>query len=344
MLPSFFESRFFSSRYAIPGFRFRRFGLHLPGLFAQQRRAGALLNAYRLGRPSVNISAYGRRTRRVFFFRRRLKNTFDRSYNNTELSRTAQGRVFFPRRAAQPTRLWSTSWFTSTPARLGLNTVPFLFLFPVHDYLSSFSARWVLEFRRKVTRFLRVDFKKTVIQYNLKPILFRKAWLLGNRSVFWSSTELWRFSRFSYPNYRPALGSPLVGTSLPFNPVVLRKQSVFRLSFRRMPTVWVSKITQRTLTPIRREFNYLYFKKPLRYQHRLTVLITRYYRFRVLEYLTLVEFSFLNVVLRSRFIVLRTVAAAFIRRGWFLVNGIVTTAETHLVAPLDIIQLTPTTT
>ena len=124
---------------------------------------------------------------------------------------------------------------------------------------------------------------------------------------------------------------------------MLRKQSFFRLRSRRMPVVWASKITQRTLTPVRREFNYLYFKKPLRYQHRLTVLIARYYRFRVLEYLTLVEFSFLNTILRSRFVVLRTVALSFIRQGWFLVNGIVTTSEAYIVAPLDTIQLTPTT-
>ena len=110
-----------------------------------------------------------------------------------------------------------------------------------------------------------------------------------------------------------------------------------------MPVVWASKVTQRTLTPVRREFNYLYFKKPLKYQYRLTVLIARYYRFRVLEYLTLVEFSFLNVVLRSRFVVLRTVALLFIRRGWFLVNGAVTTAADCLIAPLDVLQLTPTT-
>lgn len=124
---------------------------------------------------------------------------------------------------------------------------------------------------------------------------------------------------------------------------MLRKQSLFRLSFRRMPIVWASKITQRTLTPARREFNYLYFRKPIRYQHRLTVLVARYYRFRVLEYLTLVEFSFLNMILRSRFVVLRTVAVAFIRQGWFLVNGVAVTTEAYLIAPLDVIQLTPTT-
>lgn len=118
-----------------------------------------------------------------------------------------------------------------------------------------------------------------------------------------------------YLNYRPALGSPSVGNAVPLNSVGLRKQTLSYLSFRRMPVVWASKVTQRTLTPIRREFNYLYFKKPLKYQYRLTVLIARYYRFRVLEYLTLVEFSFLNVVLRSRFVVLRTVALLFIRRG-----------------------------
>lgn len=138
---------------------------------------------YRLGRSSIRRSTYGRRTGRIFFFRRRVANTLDRVYNSIEFPGTVRRAVFFPNRATQPTRLWSTSWFTSVPARLGLNTVPFLFIAPFCGYLSFFSTNWVLEFRRKVTRFLRVDFKKTVIQYNLKPILFRKAWLLGNRSV-----------------------------------------------------------------------------------------------------------------------------------------------------------------
>lgn len=182
-LPSFFTSRFFSSRYAVPGFRFRRFGLHLPSLFTRCRRLGILLSAYRLGRPVVRVPTYGYRTRRVFFFRRRLFSGIDRVYSKLSLTNSHRCAVFFPTQAAQSTQLWSTSWFTSSPTRLNLNTIPFLLLAPLHNCLSFFSTSWVLEFRRKVTRFLRVDFKKTVIQYNLKPILFRKTWLLGNRSV-----------------------------------------------------------------------------------------------------------------------------------------------------------------
>nr|YP_011027864.1 ribosomal protein S4 [Euplotes cristatus]UPM52074.1 ribosomal protein S4 [Euplotes cristatus] len=342
-LPSFFSSRSFSLRYQVFSFRFRRFGLHLPSVLTSQRRVGALLSTTRLGRPTVRISARGRRTTRVFFFRRRMSSFADRVYNNAAVPRTTQRVLFFSNRPTRPTRLWSTSWFTSAPTRLGLNTVPFLFLAPLRGYLSFFGTNWVLEFRRKVTRFLRIDFKRTVIQYNLKPVLFRKAWLLGNRSILWNTTKLWRFSRLSYSKYRPALELLPLGKSVPTDSFVFRKQFLLRLRARRMPTVWASKITQRTLTPTRREFNYLYYKKPLRYQHRLTVLIARYYRFRVLEYLTLVEFSFVNVVLRSRFVVLRTIALSFIRRGWFLVNGTINTSEAFLVAPLDIIQLTPTT-
>lgn len=108
-----------------------------------------------------------------------------------------------------------------------------------------------------------------------------------------------------------------------------------------MLTLWVSKVMQRSLTPIRREFNALYYKKPLRYQHRLTALVLRYYRFRVLEFITTLEFSFINIVMRSRFVVLRSVALDFIARRWFLVNGIVTVDPTFIVAPLDVLQLTP---
>ena len=108
-LPSFFSSRFFSLRYGIPSFRFRRFGLHLPSLFTRGRRINTLLNTYRLGRLSAPISTYGRRTSRVFFFRRRVADTTNRAYKYLELPRTAQRTVFFPNRAVQSTRLWSTS-------------------------------------------------------------------------------------------------------------------------------------------------------------------------------------------------------------------------------------------
>lgn len=108
-----------------------------------------------------------------------------------------------------------------------------------------------------------------------------------------------------------------------------------------MLTLWVSKVTQRTLTPVRREFNNLYSQKPLRYQHRLTALILRYYRFRVLEFINTLEFSFINVVMRSRFIALRSTALDFISRRWFLINGIVATDPTLLISPLDVLQLTP---
>lgn len=187
---------------------------------------------------------------------------------------------------------------------------------PVHMSYSSYAAAWLLEFRRKVTRFLRLDFKRTVIQYNLRPVVFRDNWVLGNRALFWNQPSVVQFSKLGFARYRLARQDLLQrsGTRLP-DPLHTRKGALFRLRTRRMPVVWASKITQRTLTPSRREFNFLYFKKPLRYQHRLTVLIARYYRFRVVEYLTLVEFSLLNTVLRSRLVVLHEVALAFIRKG-----------------------------
>ena len=168
--------------------------------------------------------------------------------------------------------------------------------------------------------------------------------MLGNRALFSGESLTSRFNRLGLPKYRIAEHSLLqrLGRGLPHS-VRARKAFIFRLRTRRMPVIWASKITQRTLTPARREFNFLYFKKPLRYQHRLTALVTRYYRFRVIEYLTLVEFSLLNTVLRSRLVVLYDVALTFIHKGWFLVNGVVVTDPAYLLAPLDTLQLTPST-
>ena len=343
-LPSFFSTRFFTSRYRVFGFRFRRFGLQLPATLVRNRALLSLIYSSRIGNRVGTALSHFRRNTRFFFFRRRLTTHLGLVQNKKYSYPIPPHSLILPTRALVSSQPWTFSWFTSVPAQLGLNLVPFFFIASYDHYLSGFASVWLLEFRRQATRFLRIDFKRTVIKYNLKPILFRDSWVMGNRAMLWTPSEAWRLHRLGFKTYRLKKNTPLVNLVQRLRyPLEARKATLFRLRTRRMPVAWVSKITQRTLTPARREFNYLYFKKPLRYQHRLTVLVTRYYRFRVLEYLTLVEFSLLNAVMRSRLIVLYRVAMSFIFKGWLTVNGLVLSDPTYLVAPLDLLQLIPTT-
>nr|ACX30965.1 ribosomal protein S4 [Moneuplotes minuta] len=340
-LPSFREIRAFRLNYRTPRINHRRLNLVLLSLLNYHLPLVDYLPSQRsLVDTSLNNTSF-RRPSRVFFFKRNLHHVRAQVSRSSILNLQLGPVVKLTRNALTTSRLWTQSPFKTTPALYAHNTIPFFFLPTVLESRHTYITGWLREFKRKVTRFMKLDFKKTVIQYNLKPIYTRDLWLLGNRAPTQLINSIWSYNFFGFSPLRayPLEFCSNLSTSFRIND--LRKSYLHRLRTRRMLTLWVSKVTQRTLTPIRREFNNLYFQKPLRYQHRLTALILRYYRFRVLEFINVLEFSFINTVMRSRFITLRSTALDFISRRWFLLNGVVTTDPTLLVSPLDILHLTP---
>jgi len=101
---------------------------------------------------------------------------------------------------------------------------------------------------------------------------------------------------------------------------------------------WVSKITQKTLTPIRREFDILNRKK-LRYQYRLTVYILKYYRFKVLEVINKLEFNLTQILLRSKLLSNQKLAEFAIRKGLVFVNNLQIRTLKFSLQGGDVIQL-----
>nr|ACX31003.1 ribosomal protein S4 [Moneuplotes crassus] len=278
---------------------------------------------------------------RFFFFKRNLHHARIKLSRLTPYDHSLKFPIKLVRNSLTTSRLWTQSHFKLEKSRYTQNTLPFLFLSATLETKNTYISNWIHEFKRKVTRFMKLDFKKTVIQYNLKPLYTRDLWLLGNRTPHHLINNVWSYNFFGFSAARPYLLNNTSTLNSSFWATDKRKSYLYRFRSRRMLTLWVSKVTQRTLTPVRREFNSLYYRKPLRYQHRLTRLVLKYYRFRVLEFVNTLEFSFINVVMRSRFIVLRSVALDFIARRWFLVNSAVVTDPSYIIAPLDVLQLTP---
>lgn len=340
-LPSFYSVRLFRLRYLTNTLNYRRFSLPLAPLLNLYSPMFSFLSLLRLPLNSSLGYRKFRRPGRVFFFKRNLFRKYTRVGRSTTNFTVRNNPLRVSRTSLQSSNLWTQSLFRATPSYHTYNLVPFFFLSSRHGSTHSYSTYWIREFRQKVTRFMKLDFKKTVIQYNLKPLYQQSFWLLGNRTPDRLVQNVWSYNFLGFSLFRVyGLGSaPNINTD--FLVADTRRSYLYRLRTKRMLTLWVSKVMQRSLTPIRREFNTLHYRKPLRYQHRLTALVLRYYRFRVLEFITALEFSFINVIMRSRFVVLRSVALDFIARRWFLINGVVTTDPSFLVAPLDILQLTP---
>nr|YP_011027900.1 ribosomal protein S4 [Euplotes vannus]UPM52110.1 ribosomal protein S4 [Euplotes vannus] len=340
-LPNFREVHTFRLRYGTLRINHKRLNLLILSLLNYYPPLVDYLATQRLSVNVILNNTNFRRPNRVFFFKRNLHHVRAQVLRSRTLNLQAKPIIKITRSALVTSQLWTQSSFKTTPALHTHNTTPFFFLPTVTEPHHTYITSWLREFKSKVTRFMKLDFKKTVIQYNLKPMYTRDLWLLGNRTPTQLVHNVWSYNFFGFS---PFMAYPLelcsnLSTSFRVND--LRKSYLYRLRTRRMLTLWVSKVTQRTLTPVRREFNSLYFQKPLRYQHRLTALILRYYRFRVIEFINTLEFSFINVVMRSRFITLRPTALDFISRRWFLINGIVTTDPALLISPLDVIHLTP---
>ena len=335
-IPGYRLVRFFKNRYRLLVFNYRRFGLTLLSLFYIVRPLGVFLARFRslptLFRKSCRSGG------RVFFLKRRL--VYSRTQKKTQL-RFSKPTLIIPRRAPTTPMLWRTSNFNTRSGFMAQNTLPFLFNNSRSGFSNILLTSWLSEFRLKVTRFLRIDFKRTVIRYNLKPLFLRRSWLLGNRFLWSTRHKFFSFNAFGFSsiNYLSNRLNTLVSQSPDARSY--RKSFLFKTRLRRITTLWVSKVTQRTLTPSRREFNTLYPSKQLRYQHRLTLLILRYYRFRVLEFINLFEFSLLNVLLRTRFFIIRSVAVDFILRGWVCINGYVSKNLNDLLSFFDVLYLTP---
>ena len=218
-----------------------------------------------------------------------------------------------------------------------LNSTPHSLFIPTRGLGRLYTGRWLREFRVQTSRFLRIDTKRAIINYNLKGTKTRLTWLRGNfflRNTLNCQTAFRFAGRTILDSLQP---SSIMSRGFKYS----RRRRLFFLRVRRITTFWVSKITQRTLTPTRREFNKLYLKKPLKYQKRITLAVLKYYRFKVLEVLYVLEFTLLNILTRSRLVLSRSMAVTLINLGFVTVNGFRCADETSLVYPLDWLMLEP---
>lgn len=200
----------------------------------------------------------------------------------------------------------------------------------LNSHTSKFVSDLLLEFRLKTSRFLNYDLNQTIIRYNVrsyyKPSRFTKLrWGLLDKPRLISN----RTGLFNYLNKANQRGT-----------IFLKKIKTLKnaKSPRRVPMFWVSKITQKTLTPIRREFDILNRKK-LRYQYRLTVYILKYYRFKVLEVINKLEFNLTQILLRSKLLSNQKLAEFAIRKGLVFVNNLQIRTLKFSLQGGDVIQL-----
>ena len=96
--------------------------------------------------------------------------------------------------------------------------------------------------------------------------------------------------------------------------------SSLKKAVAKIKTVWVSKVTQLMLDPFRREFLILY-RKPFKYQRRITKFILIYYRFKVLELMQQMEFKLLSILTRIKFSYSQESAKLLISKGFVRING-----------------------
>ena len=198
-------------------------------------------------------------------------------------------------------------------------------------FLNTFVSKVLALFRSASSQFLRYNLNRSIINYNIKNYYKSTRFLFFNRfSRFYKRNTI-----FNYPPTTGYLFEPAADSRM----LIKKKKSTRRRKvIRRILTFWVSRVTQRTLTPIRREFDILNRKK-LKYQHRLTVYVFKYYNFKVLELVNKAEFTLLNVILRSHLLLDKYIVAFCLQNRFLFVNGISTPDPTLLVYRGDVLQL-----
>jgi len=185
--------------------------------------------------------------------------------------------------------------------------------------------RFLKEFRLKTSRFLNYNLNKTIISYNTRRLHkynFNVQWLLKLTGQYTSST----FPGILHPTFKSNTSN-----------IKFKKKKIKKIRLRRLNLFWVSRITQKTLTPVRLEFNILNRKK-FKYQKKITKYILQYYRFKVTESLIRLNFDLMFVLLRSFIVRDWNTAIIVLKKNFIFINGI-GTVRAVLLNPGDFITL-----
>lgn len=194
-------------------------------------------------------------------------------------------------------------------------------LFNFTNTTNTLTTKLLLEFKLKATQFFKQDLNRTIINYNIKGVYTPKKFM--------------RFNSFrSLPNYNYLYRK----SSFLDKPLRQLQKARSVKTFRRVPMFWVSKITQKTLTPLRRDFNIL-SRKQIKYQHRLTQYLLNYYKFKVLELVNLSEFALGGVLLRSKLLPTYNLLHLFLSKEFVTVNGLTVKNRNFVLGKADVLQL-----
>lgn len=181
-LPKFREVHAFRLRYGTSKINHKRLNLVILSLLNYHPPLVDYLATQRLSVNPVLNNTNFRRPSRVFFFKRNLHHVRAQVLRPRTPNLLLSPVIRVTRSALVTSRLWTQTPFKATSASHTHNTTPFFFLPTATESRHTYITCWLREFRNKVTRFMKLDFKKTVIQYNLIPIYTRDLWLLGNRT------------------------------------------------------------------------------------------------------------------------------------------------------------------
>jgi len=247
---------------------------------------------------------YRVRPRHIKFFRKKKKPFVFVQSVQAGLTRIKNNKTLFG------TKRWFVGYFS---------TLKKIFVFT--NLSNSLTTKLLLEFKLRTTQFIKYNLNRTIINYNIKGIYTPQ-----------------RFLQFNYLVKKKRLNNFYKNQSRLDIALKRRKQMRRKKTLRRVPSFWVSKITQKSLTPLRRDFNILHRKK-LKYQHRLTSYVLHYYKFKVLELVNLSEFALESLLLRSKLISTQILARFFIKKNYIFVNGLLVSKPQFVVSKGDVIQL-----
>lgn len=102
-----------------------------------------------------------------------------------------------------------------------------------------------------------------------------------------------------------------------------------RSLFHSNSSIWASKVNLRRITWQRREF-LMFFRKPFRYQTRLSRFILKFYRLKVNEFVWLFEFNVLWVLFKSKLVFYKSTAQRLFKLKSLYINTKLVSEEVEL--------------
>ena len=197
-------------------------------------------------------------------------------------------------------------------------------LIPFHN--STKVSLYLKKFRLITSRFLKYDINQVSINYNLRRVRRSSKLLSLKKRKFFNSALLLN------SNQLPVIKK----NNIIFNNYIKKFRK--RFSKRRVDMFWVSKINQKSLTPSRRNYKIINRKDLIR-QKRTTKFITRYYNFKVLNTINCLEFTLLNILMRSGLVNYKPTALILVNKNFLYLNFKPVSKPNILMNKNDILQL-----